>query len=160
MLTYKRTHVGDPSPDGVFGIADCMGIVRGYEYDAVIGIGGIGAEARRFRINGKITWIGISPEKRYVSGLRGPLVTFRQFIFFDSRGPPLHDFAPELAARMYMGKVRYLLNGYSARQLAEAGEIVEWARNVSKHITGEEVAIYKRIKMRCICRKRPTKSAA
>ncbi|WP_112487513.1 hypothetical protein [Thiomonas sp. X19] len=46
ILTYKRTHVGDPDEFGRFGINDCMGRVRGYRYDAVIGVGGTGWEAK------------------------------------------------------------------------------------------------------------------
>ncbi len=41
ILTYKRTHTGDPEANGVIGINDCMGRVRSLAYDAVIGIGGI-----------------------------------------------------------------------------------------------------------------------
>jgi len=36
ILTYKRTHTGDPSPDGVFGVHDCMGRIRDLSYDAII----------------------------------------------------------------------------------------------------------------------------
>jgi hypothetical protein len=43
-LVYKMTHIGDPSPaTGVWGDTGCMGIVRGYEFDAVVGIGGTSA---------------------------------------------------------------------------------------------------------------------
>ena len=45
ILVYKRTHVGDPDVAGRFGINHCMGSVRGYHYDAVIGVGGMGREA-------------------------------------------------------------------------------------------------------------------
>lgn len=38
ILTYKRTHTGDPDNSGHFGISDCMGVVRSYEYDAVLGL--------------------------------------------------------------------------------------------------------------------------
>jgi len=41
ILIYKRTHTGDPDLKGRFGIHDCMGRVRDYDYDAVIGVGGI-----------------------------------------------------------------------------------------------------------------------
>jgi hypothetical protein len=48
-LIYKRTHTGDPDPEtGVFGNNDCMGEVRCWDFDAVIGIGGIGEEPRRY----------------------------------------------------------------------------------------------------------------
>ena len=33
ILTYKRTHTGDPDPSGRFGIYDCMGHVRDYDCD-------------------------------------------------------------------------------------------------------------------------------
>lgn len=39
-LVYKRTHNGDPDAEGRFGIHDCMGQVRGYGYEAVIGWAG------------------------------------------------------------------------------------------------------------------------
>jgi hypothetical protein len=41
-LVYKRTHNGDPDAEGRFGIHDCMGQVRSYGYEAVIGVGGVG----------------------------------------------------------------------------------------------------------------------
>ena len=52
ILIYKRTHTGDPDPErGIFGegpdddeVTDCMGKVRGYGFDAVIGVGGFGPE--------------------------------------------------------------------------------------------------------------------
>src|SRR4051812_45820013 len=44
-LVYKRTHSGDPDPKmGVFGNHDCMGEVRAWPFDAVIGIGGVGQQ--------------------------------------------------------------------------------------------------------------------
>ena len=54
ILTYKATHVGDPGPDGRFGTHDCMGRVRGYAYDAVIGVGGVAKDARIFGIDRKV----------------------------------------------------------------------------------------------------------
>ena len=39
-LVYKRTHSGDPDPaSGVFGNNNCTRSVRGWNFDAVIGIG-------------------------------------------------------------------------------------------------------------------------
>ena len=46
VLVYKRTHNGDPDANGCFGAYDCMGTVRDRQYDAVIGVGGIGPEAQ------------------------------------------------------------------------------------------------------------------
>lgn len=59
ILVYKRTHNGDPNEAGKFGCNDCMGTVRDWDFDAVIGVGGISATA--YKMDGKITWIGIRP---------------------------------------------------------------------------------------------------
>jgi hypothetical protein len=59
ILVYKRTHNGDPNEAGKFGCNDCMGTVRDWDFDAVIGVGGISATA--YKMEGKITWIGIRP---------------------------------------------------------------------------------------------------
>jgi hypothetical protein len=78
-LIYKRTHTGDPDPTtGVFGNHDCMGSVRGWQFDAVIGVGGVGREPKSHRIAGKLTWIGINPERIFSEpdhpNSRGPRV--------------------------------------------------------------------------------------
>jgi hypothetical protein len=53
-LVYKRTHNGDPDVEGRFGIHDCMGQVRGYGFEAVIGVGGVGDEPEAWGIAGKL----------------------------------------------------------------------------------------------------------
>jgi hypothetical protein len=58
VMIYKRTHTGDPTPDGIFGLSDCMGRVRAREFDAVIGVGGLSAEPRSHGIDGRVTWVG------------------------------------------------------------------------------------------------------
>src|SRR5579864_4002172 len=98
-LIYKRTHSGDPAPEsGVFGNRDCMGAVRGWQFDAVIGIGGIGSEPKRQRIAGKLTWVGIGPHKIYEpKHPRSPRVTFDHFWYLGERGPLLEVAYPALA---------------------------------------------------------------
>jgi hypothetical protein len=64
ILTYKRTHIGDPDSNGCFGINGCMGRVRGFNFDAVIGVGGIGWEPKSYGIDKKINWIGFKPYKK------------------------------------------------------------------------------------------------
>ncbi len=61
ILVYKRTHNGDPDEAGVFGCNDCMGTVRDRNFDAVIGVGGISATS--YKMDRKITWIGIRPRE-------------------------------------------------------------------------------------------------
>ena len=100
-LIYKRTHTGDPDASGHFGICDCMGRVRAMDFDAVIGIGGIGHEAQVAAIAGKLTWIGIGAH-RAISNGRGPQVTFDKFVLFDRKGKELSDIAPTLARRFYL----------------------------------------------------------
>jgi hypothetical protein len=110
-LIYKPTHTGDPDASGCFGIFDCMGRVRAMDFDAVIGIGGIGSEAQRAGIAGKITWIGIGAHRVIRDG-RGPQITFDQFLLFDGKGKELSDIAPALAKRFYLDHgPRYVFDG-------------------------------------------------
>jgi hypothetical protein len=126
-LVYKRTHSGDPDEQGRFGIHDCMGSVRARDYDAVIGVGGIGDEPRRNGIAEKITWIGIGPHKSEGSS-RGPLVTFDQFLYFGVTGPKLSKHAPTLAAHIYGMNVRSLLT-FNTQEAAEVARILELAKD-------------------------------
>ncbi len=127
ILTYKRTHTGDPDDRGIFGVNGCMGMVRAYKYDAVIGVGGIGAEPKGYGIDGKITWVGVNPKVLTGTG-EPPQIAFEYFVLFDALGPELHSLAPNLAQRMYQGKVRYLLKSYSPSEQREADGIVQWAK--------------------------------
>ena len=89
-LIYKRTHTGDPDAAGTFGCRDCMRSVRGWAYEAVIGVGGSGHEARRAGIAERLTWIGIGPQKTYQVVPRKPLVAFDHFrpLHGERRGRP------------------------------------------------------------------------
>lgn len=126
ILVYKRTHNGDPDQNGCFGAYDCMGAVRDREFDAVIGVGGIGPEAQINEIAGKVNWIGIGPHKTF-TGKRGPEVTFDHFLDFGIDGPDLFFVAPTLAERMYSGNVRHVMDDLSEQEYSEALEILGMA---------------------------------
>ena len=99
-LIYKRTHEGDPNPStGVFGCNGCMGSVRAWAFDAVIGVGGIGAEAVSNGLTWKLTWIGVGAHKS--SNAKKPFVTFDHFLYLGQTGPDLWTVAPNIAKRMY-----------------------------------------------------------
>jgi hypothetical protein len=127
VLVYKRTHNGDPDETGCFGAYDCMGTVRDREFDAVIGVSGIGPEAQSSAIDGQVNWIGIGPHKRYVEDKRGPEVLFDHFLDFGTEDPAFREMAPQLAARMYGDNVRSLLDGMSDAEQEEAEGIVRLA---------------------------------
>ena len=97
ILIYKRTHIGDPNTKRQFGNEGCMGRVRNYTFDAVIGIGGISAMPRQQGIAGKINWVGRNP-RRSTNPIdsRGSLITFAQddFRLFEHQGPLLSEVAP------------------------------------------------------------------
>lgn len=127
-LIYKRTHIDDPDASGTFGVYGCMGRVRRWNFDAVVGVGGIGAEPRSHRIDGKVTWIGIGPHK--TSGdRRGPLVTFDRFINWGADGPSFEALAPNLAHRIYDRNIRAVMNGLSDVEQAEVAKILARAKN-------------------------------
>lgn len=132
VLIYKRTHTGDPWHEGVFGVNDCMGGIRNRKFDAVIGIGGVGAEPRSYGIACRLTWIGIEAHKlpRKPSGYRGSLIRFGGFLLFDKQGPLLKNIAPELAKFMYDGNRRLKMSdGLSTPMLDEIQQILKLARN-------------------------------
>src|SRR4051812_12792912 len=111
-LVYKRTHSGDPDPaSGVFGNNNCMRSVRGWNFDAVIGIGGVGAEPIRHGIAGKLTWVGIGPRK--TGDPRRPHVTFDHFVYYGEAGPPFAEVAPVLAHHVYSRNVRVIMDSLS-----------------------------------------------
>lgn len=125
-LIYKRTHSGDPDPErGVFGNNDCMGTVKGWQYDAVIGIGGIGPEPTRNGIAGKLTWVGIGPHKVFnnPNNPGSPRVTFDHFWYRGKRGPALGAKYPALARRMYEKNVRVLLHTPRRADRSGQGEL-------------------------------------
>lgn len=129
ILTYKRTHIGDPDATGRFGVNSCMGRVRDYAFDAVIGVGGIGAEPRNEGIAEKINWVGIGPSRHAAPGKRANEITFQHFLYLEEEGPNLTTMAPNLAKRLYKQGARFLLNGYSEKELAEALGIIDWSKS-------------------------------
>ena len=125
-LVYKRTHSSDPDPSsGVFGNRDCMRGVRGWKFDAVIGIGGLGSQARRNRIDRKLTWVGVGPRKTGDS--RRPLVTFDHFLYYGEDGPLFTKVAPILARHVYGGNVRLIMDGLSGPERVETSRILRLA---------------------------------
>jgi hypothetical protein len=147
ILTYKRTHVGDPDSEGRFGINGCMGRVRNWRFDAVIGVGGTGAEPTACGIAGRITWVGLNPTwKPHPDGL-GQVVTFDSFALLDDEGPLLRDLAPLLARRMYERKARTLLSSYSGDEKLEAEGLI-------RTVLGRDVRVAKASLRRSRCRNR------
>lgn len=128
-LIYKRTHNGDPDMTGRFGIHDCMGRVRTWDFDAVIGVGGLGPEARWHGLDGKVNWIGIGPHKHAAAGKRGPIVSFDHFVFYGSDGPDFEHLAPVLAERIYSKNVRVLMKGLNPTEQEEVDNILLRAKN-------------------------------
>lgn len=128
-LIYKRTHHGDPDESGVFGIHDCMGRVRSWNFDAVIGVGGARPDAGSEDIAFKVNWIGIGPQKRVVPDKRGPLVTFTNFKFYGGKGPSFEQLAPVLSQRIYSKNIRVTMNGLSDIEQAEVARILARAKN-------------------------------
>lgn len=100
ILVYRRTHTGDPGPEGIFGCNGCMGSVRSWSFDAVIGIGGSNPWPEDRGISKKITWIGIDAH-RYPENSENPLVSFSKFKLLDSNGPSVFEVAPKLYEYMF-----------------------------------------------------------
>jgi len=127
VLVYKRTHDGDPDEFGCFGAHDCMGAVRGRDFDAVIGVGGIGPEAHASGIAGRVNWIGIGPHKLTSQGMKWPVVTFDHFLGFGKAGPKFRTLAPSLAERMYLNNIRHVIDDLTECEYLEVAGILELA---------------------------------
>lgn len=112
VLIYKRTHKGDPDYQGIFGIHDCMGQVRNWNFDAVIGIGGKSPWHDDKDIAEKVNWIGIGVSKDFTWG-KPPIITFDYFCLFDENGRLVEDIAPNLYKYMYVDQhVRVVKSTY------------------------------------------------
>jgi hypothetical protein len=133
-LIYKRTHPGDPDRQGRFGIEDCMGQVRTWRFDAVIGVGGIGSEPRSHGLDGKVNWIGIGPH-RVGTARRGPVLTFDHFWLRESDGPSFWRLAQHLAERMYSTNVRVLMDDLNEHERAEVQQVLALAKNAPSSST-------------------------
>ena len=135
VLVYKRTHPGDPDLTGVFGVEDCMGRVRWVEADVVIGIGGIGPEARSYGIDGRLSWIGIGARRENVPadwiGWRGPLVTFKLFRLWEETGPLLSKVAPALFKRFCNSKAPRYATEFSKPEERDIKRLIAMARRKS-----------------------------
>jgi hypothetical protein len=111
VLIYKRNHTGDPDAEGVFGCHDCMGQVRAFRYDAVIGIGVNDPWPGCEGIAGRISWVGVAPQRVGIHPYRGaPLIKFRHWKVYDTGGPQLRKFAPHLANYFYERHRRYFFS--------------------------------------------------
>lgn len=154
VLVYKQTHIGDPDEDGRFGVRACMGRVRGFDYKAVVGIGGIGHEPTSNGIADRITWVGIGPHKAEVSLDGHPVVTFDHFFRPGLDGPELEGMAPMLAERMLVRNTRYILRNLSAAEQIEVGRILELAESAPastalRRRTSDRECVPRRRRRRC-----------
>ncbi len=127
-LVYKRTHNGDPSTEGEFGCNGCMGRVRSWDYEAVIGVGGQSDEPEKEGIALKLTWIGIGPHKTSVHGMDDPIVTFDHFLYYGTEGPELRSLAPHLADLMYVKKARNVMS-FNTDEQADVDKLLALAKD-------------------------------
>lgn len=134
ILVYKRTHVADPDDSGIFGSQACMGRIRGYDSDAVIGVGSMVPWFGSEGIKGRISWIGIGPRKDWGEWAksidpRGPMVTFDTFRLWPGQEGPLTQIeAPHIARRLYETKARFMLSGLTKEEQREAELLLDIAR--------------------------------
>ncbi len=142
ILIYKQTHIGDPSKVGCWGQTDCMGCVRGLRYDAVIGVGGVGPWPRKEGISAKVTWVARGPSKQQYSGMRGPVVSFKEFSRLEDQGPLVSALAPVLAQRIYERRARYLI--------VQNGQEREEAKRLLSILLAKKMPSNKRLKPTCL----------
>lgn len=127
ILIYKRTHRGDPDHRGRFGVEGCMGRVRNFPFDAVIGVGGISGWPVAEGIARKVNWVGRMPRKRpNPVDKRGPLITFGRgdVRVLEDRGPLLSTMSAPLADAVYGSRNRFLFRSVRGALAAEAMRVI------------------------------------
>lgn len=108
VLIYKRTHKGDPDEEGIFGIQDCMGRVRNWDYEAVIGIGGKTSWKGDEGIKCRINWIGLGPKRITPHPNRGiNQIVFSNFELYEENGEDIAENYPNLFKYMYDSRKRF-----------------------------------------------------
>jgi hypothetical protein len=127
-LIYKRTHVGDPNEQGCFGIHRCMGKMRSWDFDVVIGVGGIGPWPRSLDIDRKINWVGIGPTRIGNAPDGWPKLAFDHFVLWDADGPLLKDISPALVMRIYGRRARFAFGSFNAAQEQGIEKILAMAK--------------------------------
>lgn len=129
ILIYKRTHKGDPNEKGIFGCHDCMGRIRNWKYDAVIGIGGKRPWKGNEDIKYKINWIGINPKIK-VEGKRADAIVFSNFKLYEEKGPDIEKEFPMLFKYMYGSKKRFDMSSKLPDEVfTEIQEILNYAKD-------------------------------
>jgi hypothetical protein len=130
VLIYKRTHKGDPDKRGIFGNQDCMGRIRSWNYDAVIGIGGNSPWKEDTEIRRKINWIGLEPKKIPSKRKRGNYVVFSHFELYEEKGGNIMDKFPNLFEYMYGSRKRFDMSSNLSKDVFEEVEqILESIKN-------------------------------
>lgn len=152
VLIYKRTHNGDPDRYGCFGCHDCMGQVRRWAFDAVIGVGGSGPEPQANGIAGKVNWVGKGARKTTL-GKRGPKITFALFRDFGTEGPELRKLAPTLATRLYERKARFVMVKLGDPERRDVMKILRLAKDPPLSRCGPTVGAPSHRSRRCVNRR-------
>jgi hypothetical protein len=151
VLVYKRTHKGDPDDRGIFGIDDCMGKVRMWDFVAVIGVGGKRPDRGHEDIAGKVNWVGIGAHENG-NAARGRRLAFDRFYRFDEAGEDFKKLAPRLFKYMFEDKHRRALlsqNLPDKKMKDEVERVLMWAEE-SEHIP-KSLPIKKNRSSKCGC---------
>jgi hypothetical protein len=151
ILVYKRNHNGDPDPaTGLFGCNGCMGQVRGYNFDAVIGIGGTGIRAKRAGIAERLTWIGVGPNRAGYHEDGFPVLAFSRYWYKGEEGPLLKRVARCLARRMYANNLHFVMDDFSEDEMNDIKRLLGRAKSVgSSPIRGPLRQVSRKVRSGC-----------
>lgn len=139
-LIYKRTHRGDPNSEGTFGCHDCMGRVRGFLFDAVIGVGGKRPWPKDADMALKINWIGLNPYRVGISKRGHPVLKFQFFRLWNSKGPDFKDYAKRLYRHMFVdGNRRFVLSESLPTDMQN--EVADMLRRLQNYSPGRPLGI-------------------
>src|SRR6516164_556612 len=108
-----------------------MGQVRGYNFKAVIGIGGTGIQAKRAGIAERLTWIGVSPKPVGYHEDGYPVLAFTRYWYKREKGPLLNKVAPCLARRMYANDLHFVIDDFSEDEMKDIKRLLRRAKSAA-----------------------------
>ncbi len=112
-----------------------MGRVRGFAFDIIIGVGGIGTWPTKLGIARKINWVGRHPIKSLNPvDARGPLAYFKKkdFRLFEQHGPLLSEEAPLLDKRVFGNRARFVFQSLTLAEQLEAEQLIQRILDLSE----------------------------
>lgn len=148
VFIYKMRVEDDPDPNCHWGVDNCMGKMRDWDYDAVIAVAGFNWEGNKSAVK-RIVWVGICPEKK--PSENGTLVDFEVCRYFGENGPLIEEW-PSVSKRLFPteGKgARFFIADQKSKEWPEVMELLKKTLALTSSRRGSNNPKNRKAKKRC-----------